>query len=136
MDPAIPFSPGPWSIASARLLAVATLLYAVACSFHARRALRLRLADRWSSLGTSLCLAALAVALWRWGALLLPAPFGAALVLLLVGGLVFTLLFTALKLQRVLERLKQALPQPPVLLLGHEARRKVPHLLLGLGLLL
>jgi dolichol kinase len=136
VDPAIPFSPGPWSVASARLLALGTLLYAVACSLHARRALRLRLPDRWSTLGTSLCLGALGVALWRWGAGLLPAPFGAALVLLLAGGLGFTLLFTAFKLQRVLERLKQALPQPPVLLLGHEARRKVPHLLLGLGLLL
>jgi dolichol kinase len=136
VDPAIPFSLGPWSVACARLLAVGTLLYAAACGLHARRALRLRLPDRWSALGTSLCLAALGLALWRWGAGLLPAPFGPALLLLLVGALVFTLLFTALRLQRVLERMKQAFPQPPVLLLGHEARRKVPHLMMGLGLLL
>jgi dolichol kinase len=136
VDPAIPFSPGPWSVASARLLAVGTLLYAFACSLHARRALRLRLADRWSTLGTSLTLGALAVALWAWGAALLPAPFSTALALLLVGGLVFTLLFTALRLQRLVERLKHALPVPPVTMLDLEARRKVPHLLLGLGLLL
>ncbi|HEX2065908.1 MAG TPA: hypothetical protein VHI93_03755 [Candidatus Thermoplasmatota archaeon] len=136
MDPAIPFSAGPGSVAGARLLAVATLLYAAACSLHARRALRMRLADRWSTVGTSLCLAALAGALWQWGAAVLPAPFGASLAVVMVGGLVFTLLFTALRLQRLVERLKQALPLPPAPVLGLEARRKVPHLLLGLALLL
>lgn len=136
MDPAIPFLPGPWSTVSARLLALGTLLYALACSLHARRALRLRLPDRWSTLGTSLALGVLAVGLWEWGAGLLPAPFSTALVLLLVGGLLFTLLFTALRLQRLVERLKQALPLPPAPTFDLEARRKGPHLLLGAALLL
>ncbi|HUR61955.1 MAG TPA: hypothetical protein VM286_06285 [Candidatus Thermoplasmatota archaeon] len=135
MEPAIPFSAGPGSIAAAHALAAATLAYAIACGFHARRALRLKLADRWSTVGTTVCLAALAVALEVWGADLLPSPFGVTLLLLLVAGLLFTLLFTALRLQRIVERLKQALPLPPAPAMHHETRRKLPHLMMGFGLL-
>jgi dolichol kinase len=131
----IAFVTGPWSQAIAQVLAVGTLLYAVACAFHVRRAFRARLEDRWSALGTTLTLLGLAVALLLWGPAVLPTPFGATLLIPLVGGVLFTLLFTALRLQRLVERLKQALPLPAAPEMDHETRRKTPHLLMGLNLL-
>jgi dolichol kinase len=127
------FTIGPWSLVSARMLSVGTAVYAVACAFYVRRGFALRLHDRWSSLGTTLAMVALAGLLWTVGPQVLPSPFGPALVAVLVASAVVTLAYTALQLQKVLDRVRQALPLPPMRgIVDPEARRKTPHLVMGL----
>lgn len=127
------FTIGPWSLVSARLLAVGVLAYAVAAGFTARRGFAERRPDRLSTLGTTATLACLAVLLWVVGPRALPAPFGPALLLVLVSSAVFSLVYTALQLQRLVDRLRDALP-PALVTVGpkdEEVRRKTPHLLMG-----
>lgn len=128
---------GPWDQGASVLIAVGSLAYALACGLHVRRAFQARLPDRWSAAGTTLALVVIAGIMAFFGPRILPSPFGPSLLLVIVGGVLFTLLFTAFRLQRVVEQLKQALPLPPLAQpTDHETRRKVPHLLMGCGLLL
>ncbi len=125
---------GPWSLVSARLLAVGTAAYAVAAGFYASRGFRLRLPDRLSSIGTTVALGCLAVLLWVVGPAALPSPFGPSLLVVLVASAVFALVYTALQLQRLVDRLRDALP-PIRPIADAEARRKMPHLVMGLMML-
>jgi dolichol kinase len=131
----VPFQVGPWSHAACWALACALLGYAVAMGFHAGRGFRRRLPDRWSCLGTTLALAVLAGLVAARGPALVPAPFSIALVAVMAGAVLYTFVFTLLRLQRVVDLLRERLPVPE-LVLDDEARRKVPHLLMGLFLAL
>lgn len=125
------FTIGPWSLVSAHLLSAGTAAYALFAAGHTRRGFRQHLADRWSSLGTTLCLVAIAILLWTVGPRVLPSPSAPSLLAVLVGSAMLALGYTALRLQRVLDRIRAHLPPIPVTA-DEEARRKTPHLMMGL----
>lgn len=155
VDPS-PFLVGPVSETAARLLAVLTLGYAAMTGLYAVRGLRARLEDRWSAVVATAVMTLLGLELWRSGATSLPAPFSVVVLVIAVGGIVFTLTYTAGQYQQRIERFKEQFGQRLNHLLdavvpeermaewqrmrtlwrpSPEERRKTPHLLMGVFLL-
>ena len=129
---------GPAAHTACDVLAVATAAYALATGVHAWAGLRTRLADRWSAVAATCALAALAWGIHSWGPQQMPAPLSPALAAVMAAVAVAVPLFTALGLQGALDRWGRRMPRwlrwrmPDM---GHEDRRKGPHLLMGLFVL-
>ncbi len=151
----IAFLVGPVSRGAAVLLAGMTGTYAAFTGLYALRGLRARLEDRWSAVMATLVMAALAGTLWTDGARLLPAPFSVIVLVVAVGGVIFTLTYTLGEYQRRIERFKAQFGDRVTHLLAAlvaeerqaewqrlrasfqpspEERRKAPHLLMGVFL--
>lgn len=96
------------------------------------RGFRLRLPDRWSTLVCTVGLAALGAGVWAWARLVLPLPYLAFVGATAIVSPLGTLAFTAWGGQRLLDRLPAWLHRPQAA--GHEERRKLPHLAMGLCL--
>lgn len=129
---------GSASILSCALLAAATGAYALASTAHTMVAFRKGYPDRWSAATSTVALASLAWALWSWGPTQIPAPLAPALLGVLVAGAILAPAFMVWGLQRNLDGLQARVPTWMRLrlpILGAEDRRKVPHLLMGLNLL-
>jgi dolichol kinase len=143
------------STLAVRLLCAGTLLYAILTLQVSARAFRSRLEDRWSSFAAGLVLAALAALLWTDGARVLPDPFGPALAWISLGAIVVTLTWTVGRYEakirafrdrfgaRLNELLFRLVPEDrhaefvrlrEEARLGPEARRKTPHLMMGVFL--
>ncbi len=113
--------------------------YGLAAILVAWRGFRRGLADRWSTLVCGVALLACALAVLRWGAAIVPAPFGTLAVVALAFGVSYAVLFVALRLQEAIDRSRTmverlfVVPRPD---LPHEERRKLPHLAMGVNALL
>ncbi len=151
----VSFDVGTISRLMAGLLGGAVAIYAALVSVYAINAFRVRLTDRWSALLSAVVLALLALVLFTRGAEIFPSPlsvwaFGAC-----IGGVLFTLTFTLGRYQEHIDRFRRrfgdrlnelmeaTIPEDRLSALrglrerfdwGHEERRKLPHLLMGLFL--
>ncbi|HET6398727.1 MAG TPA: hypothetical protein VFH47_04160, partial [Candidatus Thermoplasmatota archaeon] len=137
-----------------RLVAGLLAAYALLTLQVAVRAFRSRLEDRWSAASCVAVLLALAAATWAFGDAVLPAPFAQALAWVGGGAIVVTLTYTlgryearirgfrdqfGARLNEILLRLVPEERHEEFLRLraefgrlGPEARRKGPHLLMGI----
>lgn len=153
---AVQFLVGPVSQAAARILAGMTLAYAALTGLYAVRGLRAQLEDRWSAVVATAVMALLGIELWLHGATALPAPFSVLVLVIAVGGVLFTLTYTLGQYQQRIERFTAQFGQRLHQLLEEmvpeerltewqrmrnawrpspEERRKAPHLLMGIFLL-
>ncbi|HLF15922.1 MAG TPA: hypothetical protein VI796_00600 [Candidatus Thermoplasmatota archaeon] len=153
----VPFQAGEASETAALLLAAGTAAYALLTGYYAWRAFRVKLEDRWSALLATGVMLAMALLLYRDGATLVPAPFSVAIVVVYVGAIVVTLTFTLGRYQEKIERFKEVFGRrlnailqdlrpaerktelhriQAEMQLGHEGRRKAPHLMMSAFLLL
>lgn len=144
---------GPVSQGAARVLALGVGAYAIGTARHAVRGMRERLPDRGSALLATLVMIALTYVLWTDGARLVPAPFSLAVLGVYMVGILFTLGYTlsdaAKRLRQVREAVKEALDEWAArtlpedrrdawlaerlrLNLGPEEKRKTPHLMMGI----
>lgn len=151
----VSFTTGPLSTGAAQALAACVLVYALATGFYAWRGFENGLADRWSALLATLVMLALAALLWRHGAQLLPAPFSLWLLVVVVAGVVVTLTWTLGRYQERVARFREQFGSRLNQLLAErvpeerfeewrrlrdrfqpdpEGRRKTPHLLMGVFL--
>ncbi|MHB1262405.1 MAG: phosphatidate cytidylyltransferase [Thermoplasmatota archaeon] len=152
----VQFAVGWASHTAALFLAGGTMGYAALTGLYAVRAFRHRLEDRWSAAVVTLVMVGLAYGLWAHGAELLPAPFGVGLVVVFIGAIVLTVTYTLGRYQekiarfqetfgdRVNQLLAKSLPEDryaewqkmrATWVMDPEQRRKTPHLLMGLFLL-
>lgn len=155
VDP-VSFQVGVVSRVAAGLLAGGSALYALATAYYTGRAFQKGLEDRWSAALATVVMVLMALLFADRGAELVPAPFSVVVLLFLVGGIAFTLTYTLGRFQeridtfreefgaRLLELLEQAVPEQRRAMLERvfagrradlEARRKAPHLLMGLFLI-
>ncbi|MGB0653514.1 MAG: hypothetical protein ACPGQL_09975 [Thermoplasmatota archaeon] len=155
MEPA--FEIGSVSQGAAWFLAGGLVFYAVLVALYAQNAFKVGLTDRWSAALAAVVLALLAALLGTRGAEILPAPVSVWAAAAMVAGLVFTLTFTLGRYQEDIDRFRQrfgdrlnalleeALPEERLADLerlrerfqwGHEERRKAPHLLMGVFLVI
>jgi dolichol kinase len=150
------FAVGWASHAAALFLAGGTMGYAALTGLYAMRAFRHGLEDRWSAASATAVMVALSYGLWAHGARLLPAPFGVGLVVVFIGALALTVTYTLGRYQEKIARfqatfgdrldklLSTSLPEDRYAewqrmraawatdTQDPEQRRKVPHLLMGL----
>lgn len=147
------FVVGPVSQAAAAILAGGTAGYSLLTGWYAVRAFQARLEDRWSAALATLVMAALAWLLFDRGAQLVPAPFSVGLVAVYVISLAITLTYTLGRYQERIQRFTATFGNRLTSLLADvvpeerqaewarlraaftptpEARRKTPHLLMGL----
>ncbi len=141
----------------AALLGGAVAIYAVLVAAYTRNAFRVRLTDRWSALLATVVLGLLSALLFTRGAEILPAPLSVWAFATCIIGIVFTLTFTLGRYQeqidkfrsnfgdRLNELMEATIPEDRLARLrglrerfnwGHEERRKLPHLLMGLFLVI
>lgn len=129
------FTVGEASGVASGLVAGGLAAYGLAATVVAARGFRRALADRWSTLACGVVLLACAVAMLRWGAAIVPAPFGPFALAALVVGTCYATLFARLRIQAAMDWSRAGLdrmirmPRPD---LPHEERRKLPHLAMGL----
>lgn len=153
----VEFLIGPVSQGAAKVLAIGVGAYAVATGAHARRAYHERLPDRGSALLATLVMITLTWMLWFHGATLIPAPFSLAILGIYMAGVMITFGYTlsnaAKRLAEFREHAKQALEELAAKALPEdkreawlhdrlqiqmtpEERRKTPHLMMGIFLLI
>lgn len=153
----VDFLVGPVSRGAAAVLAGMTLGYAGLTGLYAIRGLRAQLDDRWSAVVATAVMALLGLTLWRDGARLLPAPFSVFVLIVALAGIAFTLTYTLGRYQERIERFKVQFGERLSALLDAivpeerqqewermrvawkpsvEERRKTPHLLMGVFLLI
>ncbi len=151
------FEVGPVSRGAAMLLAGGTAAYAALTGSFALKGHASNLADRWSATAAAVVLGLLAWVLYAYGPEMLPAPFGVFLLVVYVGAIVFTLTYTLGRYKERIERftdqagerlnalLAEILPEDRLeeweslrdrFTLGYEERRKTPHLLMGIFLVI
>jgi dolichol kinase len=154
----VQFAVGWPSHAAALFLAGGTVGYAALTGLYAVRGFRHKLEDRWSAAVATAAMVGLAYGLFEHGAELLPAPFGVGLVVVYVGAIALTVTYTLGRYQEKIarfqatfgERLNQilarSLPEDryaewqrmratwATATMEPEQRRKGPHLLMGLFL--
>lgn len=156
MEP-VDFMIGALSQRAAEGLAVAVLLYAGATGYYAWRGFQTGLADRWSALLATLVMVALAALLRTDGARVLPAPFSVWLLVVYLAGIVVTLTWTLGRYQERIDRFREQFGARLNALLAErlpedrlaewrrlrdrfqgdeEGRRKTPHLLMGVFLVI
>ncbi len=144
------------SIVAARTLAVVVALYGALIASFAWRAMRARLEDRWSAASAAIVLAVAAYLLWD-AAAIFPAPFSVWTLIAFLGGAVFTLTYTLGRYQELIDEFRESfghrmnailadtVPEQRLARLrdlrerfqwSHEERRKMPHLLMGIFLVL
>ncbi len=149
------FDVGPISTAGAQVLSAIVLLYAVLVTRYAIVGFRNGLADRWSAAVAAAVMAALGILLWDRGAAILPAPFGLWVLVVVVLGLAITLTYTLGRYQERIDRFRDEFGERLSSLLDQvvpeerqqelrdlrarfsfspEERRKAPHLLMGIFL--
>ncbi|MES2155737.1 MAG: hypothetical protein V4510_11430 [bacterium] len=134
--PGLPFVIGDASRAASALVAGGLAGYGLAAAAVAARGFRRGLADCWSTLACGITLLGCAAAMLRWGPALVPAPFGTFAVLAMAFGVLYAVLFVALRLQVAVDwthTIVQRTFRVPIPDLAHEERRKLPHLAMGLN---
>ncbi len=145
---------GPVTVWTNRVLALIILGYAALVARFTVNAFRVRLADRWSAGLAVPVLAGLAAALWLRPDLH-PAPFSLWSLAAAIGGVIATLTWTLGRYQDLVDRFRESFGERLNALLAdtvpedrlarlqtlrerfqwsHEARRKTPHLLMGIFL--
>ncbi len=148
----VEFIIGPVSEGAAKVLAIGAAAYFVATTKHTVDAFAHRLPDRGSAILATIVMAALSVALWVDGARLVPAPFSLAVIGVYMAGIMITVGYTLSDAAKALEKLRgqiktaldelraRTIPEDKReawfeqrlrLELGHEEKRKTPHLMMG-----
>ncbi len=149
------FQPGIISLIAARALAVGIAVYALLTASHTLRGYRNRLEDRGSSLLATWIMVGLSVLMWTDGARLLPAPFSIVVIVAYSIGVTVTLTYSLSNAEKQFKKWREeitelfdefaakALPESQREAwfekqwahLHPEQKRKTPHLMMGLFVL-
>lgn len=151
VDP-IQFMVGPVSMGAARILALGVAVYAVLTAKHTWTAYQNGLEDRGSSMLATWVMAGLTILLWTDGARLLPAPYSVFVIVVYMAGVTITFAYTMSNAEKRLMKLREEmqalmdewrdklLPESDreawfehrLRELGHEEKRKTPHLMMSI----